>query len=76
MQRTTIFLDPAIKRLLRDEARRRGVTEASILREALARYFADQSPPEPRPVGKSKDGGVARRLDDALAESGFGRPRR
>ncbi len=74
MERTTIYLDPDLKRRLKEAAGRRGVTEASILREALERYLAAETRPRVRPVGRSRDGGVAGRVDDALLELGFGRP--
>jgi len=75
MDRTTLYLDPALKRLLKAEARLRGTTEAKIVREALHTYLRKSPRPKPviRPVGKSRDGGVAHRLDEALDELGFGR---
>jgi hypothetical protein len=72
MERTTLYLDAAAKRLLKAAARRRGVAEAVIVREALAAYLKAEGNPRPRVVGKSKDGGVARRFDSALTEAGFG----
>jgi plasmid stability protein len=74
MERSTIYLDPELKRRLREAAARRGVTEASVLREALEKYLAAERRPGVRPVGKSRDGGVAGRVDEALEELGFGRP--
>ena len=73
MERTTIYLDEVLKRRLKDTAAVRGVTEASLLREALARYLDGEKRPSLRPVGRSHDGGVARRTDDALRKRGFGR---
>jgi plasmid stability protein len=73
MERTTIYLDTALKRRLREVAAARRTTEASILREALRAYLAAESRPRVRPVGASTDGGIAHRLDDALRELGFGR---
>ena len=79
LERTTVYLDEATKRLLKAAAHRRGVPEAQIIRETLAKHLSSSAnaPPRPQPVGRSKDGGVAHRLDEALAETGFGKhPRR
>lgn len=38
MLRTTVFFDPATRARLRSLARRKGVTQAEVLREAIARY--------------------------------------
>ena len=73
MDRTTIYLDPELKRRLKEAAGRRGVTEASILREALEKYLAAERRPRVRPVGRSRDGGVGHDVDGALAGLGFGR---
>jgi len=73
MERTTIYLDSALKRRLREAAGRRGVTEASVLREALERYLSVERRPRVQPVGTSRDGGVAHDVDDALRRLGFGR---
>jgi hypothetical protein len=73
MERTTLYLDPALKRRLKEAAARLRTTEAFIMREALAKYLAGGERPEVRVLGKSRDGGVAHRLDEALDELGFGR---
>ena len=73
MERATIYLEAATKRLLRAAARRRGVAEAAVVREAIAAYLSAEDRPRPRVVGRSKGQGVARRFDDALTEAGFGR---
>ena len=73
MERTTVYLDTALKRKLKEAAARRGVSEASLLREALAAYLQEGERPRLRPVGKSTDGGVAHRVDEALDDLGFGR---
>jgi len=72
MERTTVYFDATLKRRLKEAASRSGTTEASILREALERYLADAQRPTVRPVGTSRDGGVAHRVDEALRETGFG----
>lgn len=68
-----MYLDEAIKRLVKETARRRKVSEAVVIREALRAHLAESPPPKLRPVGRSKDGGVAHRLDQALKDTGFGR---
>ena len=73
MDRTTIYLNPLLKRQLKEAAARRCTTEAFVLREALTQYFAGADRPKVRPVGRSQDGGVAHRVDEALDELGFGR---
>jgi hypothetical protein len=73
MERTTVYLDAALKRKLAETAKRRGITEAKLLREALSEYLKREERPRVEPVGKSTDGGVAGRVDEALEELGFGR---
>ncbi len=41
MKRTTIFLDEQLIRRLRRAAQQKGVSGATLVREALARYLAD-----------------------------------
>ncbi|HEX3904745.1 MAG TPA: CopG family transcriptional regulator [Polyangia bacterium] len=72
MERTTVYLTNALKRRLKQEAVTRGRPEAVLLREALEQYLARRPRPSPRPVGRSRDGGVARRVDEALDDLGFG----
>jgi predicted transcriptional regulator len=73
VERTTIYLDPVLKRRLQEAATLRKMTEASVVREALERYLASVDRPQVKPIGASTDGGVAHRVDDALEELGFGR---
>jgi predicted transcriptional regulator len=72
MERTTVYLDPELKRRLKEAAARTGSSEASLIREALSRYLVASEPAALRPVGRSKDGGVADRDEDALGDLGFG----
>ncbi len=68
--RTTIYLPEELKERLAQEARRRGVTEAQVIREALAAVLS-----RPRPRGglvDSGDPGWAARDEQLLAEQGFG----
>jgi hypothetical protein len=73
MERTTVYLDASLKRRLREAALARKTSEAAVLREALETFLAGKPRRKLQPVGRSTDGGVARRFDDALAELGFGR---
>jgi plasmid stability protein len=73
MERTTIYLDASLKRQLKARAAREGTTEAALIREALRRLLGAAHGTRIRPVGASKDGGVARRADAALEKLGFGR---
>jgi len=74
MQRTTIFLDPALKRRLQAAARRSKRTEAALIREALDQYLSrGRGKARVRAVGRSRDGGIADRVDEVLAATGFGR---
>lgn len=43
MKRTTIFLDPKIERELKRLASRRGVSFATVVREAMAAYLVTPS---------------------------------
>jgi hypothetical protein len=73
MERTTLYLESSLKRRLREAASVRRTTEASIVREALEAWLQGHPRPKVRPVGRSRDGGVAHRVDEALEELGFGR---
>lgn len=70
VHRTTIYLPEDLKERLAHEARRRGVTEAQVIREALAGALT-----RPRPRGGLVDSGDpawAGRDEELLAEQGFG----
>ena len=74
MERTTVYLDPQLKRQLKEAARRRKTSEAALIREALNRFLAPKArKPAIRPVGKSSDGGRGHRTDEVLEELEFGR---
>ena len=73
VERTTIYLDPTLKRRLQEAASLRKMTEASIVREALEHYLSSVDRPRIKSIGASSDGGIAHRVDDALDELGFGR---
>lgn len=72
MERTTLYLSGEIRSRLKAAAQRRHTTEAAIVRDALAQYLVAEPRPAIRAVGRSTDGGVAHRIDEALKETGFG----
>jgi len=67
-----IYIEADTRRLLKVTAKRLGISEAQVVRDALDKHLKQPSAGAPRAVGCSTDGGVARRLDAALEESGFG----
>jgi len=73
MERTTIYLDPELKRKLKEAAARARISEARVIREALASYLAREDRVRLEPVGRSEDGGIAAGDEEALEDLGFGR---
>ena len=73
MERTTVYLDEELKRRLKTAAARAGTSEAHMIRQALLRDLGTEEAPALRPVGRSRDGGVAERDEQSLADLGFGR---
>ena len=73
MERTTIYLDAELKRKLKEAAARARVSEAMMVREALASYLSREKPVLLEPVGESEDGGIADRDEESLEQLGFGR---
>ena len=70
MHRTTIYLPVELKARVADAARLRGITEAEVIRSAL-----EQTLDRPRPRGALFASGNpldAERVDELLAETGFG----
>jgi hypothetical protein len=68
--KTTIYLPEHLKRSIARLARRRGRSEASVIREALER-LAESDRPRPRAgLFRSGDPHLAERVDEAL--KGFG----
>jgi predicted transcriptional regulator len=67
MQRTTLYLPEDLKAAVEREARQRGVSEAEVIREAIA---AAVSRPSPRAGLFASDVAFADRADELLA--GFG----
>lgn len=74
MRQTTIYLPDDLKRRLQQAARRDRRTEASIVREALdeALQRREVAPTAPLFAEGWGDSTLAERVDELLAESGFG----
>ena len=71
MDKTTLYLPPELRRLLRETARSKGTTEAALIREGIALVTTGAPPPRPRlPLFESGGATLANRVDDALV--GFG----
>jgi hypothetical protein len=73
VKKTSLYLDPDLDEALARRAADEGLTKAEFIRRTLA--GAMQRPPRPKPsmgVFRSTDGGVARDVDRALRETGFG----
>jgi hypothetical protein len=71
MTKTTVYLPDELKRALANVARRRGISEAELLREAVARVTSDADAPAPTlPLFRSKGPSIAEAIDRAL--DGFG----
>ena len=70
VQKTTVYLDAADYRRLKAIARARGRAPAELVREAVARYAAAESPAR-RPycigAGASKRGDLSERAEDLLS---------
>ncbi|MDT3397477.1 CopG family transcriptional regulator [Streptomyces sp. B1866] len=75
MKRTTVYLDEADLRDLKDTAMRRGLSEAELIREGVRLAIARSrtwDEPAGLPLLDSGEPGFAERADDILRESGFG----
>jgi len=71
MRKTTVYLPEELKRALAKAARRRGVSEAELLREAVARVANEAETPAPiLPLFRGKGRAIAQDIDRAL--EGFG----
>jgi hypothetical protein len=70
VQKTTVYLDAADYRRLKAIARARGCAPAQLVREAVARYAASETPPRrPRSIGagRSRRGDLSERAEELLA---------
>ena len=71
MIKTTVYLPEPLKRSLQRLAKRVGLSEAQLIRDAIERAVQEQPTPRPRlPLFASNDPDLAERVDEALA--GFG----
>ena len=78
MKRTTLFIEEALEAEVKALARRRGTAAAGLVREAIARYVAEETREEtrvPRFLGAGRSGrrDVAERHEEILAKE-IGRP--
>jgi Ribbon-helix-helix protein, copG family len=72
MRRTTIYLPDELKTALERTAAAQGLSEAEVVRGALAAATVEQGHPRPQlPLFDSGDATLAQRVDDELA-AGFG----
>jgi len=72
MRRTTIYLPDELKAALERTAAAQGLSEAEVVRGALAAATIDQRHPRPQlPLFDSGEATLAERVDDELA-AGFG----
>lgn len=77
MVKTTLYLPDDLKRAVERLAAIRGMSEAELVRTALLSYVEQAVPPRPRfPLLPSRRGpgtsDDASRVDELLAETGFG----
>jgi hypothetical protein len=74
MKRTTIYLDPDLEVRLKTETQRRGQPMAEFVREAVEAYLTNGPAPGPPGGGAFASGrdDTAERVDEVLAETGFG----
>jgi hypothetical protein len=74
MKRTTIYLEPELEVLLRLEMLRQKQPMAHIVREAVRAYVTREPRQAPPGAGAfaSGRGDTAERMDEVLAETGFG----
>lgn len=78
MVRTTVYLPDDLKRRIEAYAAQRRTTEAAVIRGAVEQLLAPDADRswvhELAGLGHGGGQDVADRLDDALADSGFGEP--
>ncbi len=71
MTKTTVYLTPELKRGLAKLAAQQGMSEAALLREAVARLVLDVDAPSPRlPLFRGSGPSIAEDIDRALEEFG------
>lgn len=71
VHRTTVYLPDDLKKALSHAARRRGVSEAELIREGVKLAIGQGEPPRPRlPLFASGQPDLAQRFDELM--EGFG----
>jgi metal-responsive CopG/Arc/MetJ family transcriptional regulator len=72
MERTTVYLPHELKVSIKVAAKRKGSSEAEVIREALTKYVSeeDRASLRPKSIGMISDGEVeADRFDEWLAKN-------
>lgn len=72
MTKTTVYLSDDTKQRLSREAQRRGVSEASLIREAIETMLTEERPRPQVPLFRSGRPSVAAGVDAELDRLGFG----
>lgn len=76
MKKTSIYLEDELDAALALRAAEEGVTKAEFIRRALGDAVGRSAGPRPRPsivaIATSGDPHLSERVDDALADGGFG----
>lgn len=72
VMKTTVYIPDDTKQRLTREARRRGVSEASLIREAIEALLGRAHPRPEVPLFHSGRSGVAADVDAELDRLGFG----
>ena len=72
MTKTTVYLADDTKQRLAREAQRRGVSEASLIREAIDALLGEERPRPQVPLFRSGQAGIADDVDAELERLGFG----
>lgn len=71
MTKTTVYLPIGLKKALAKTAKRRGVSEAELFREAVASITSESAAPAPRlPLFRSSGASIAHEIDAALQDFG------
>lgn len=73
-RKTTLYFPEDLAVALREAARRSGLSQADIVREALRRHLAEQSPPALRSVGAGEDPELSGAETEAWLEGEWSRP--
>lgn len=77
MRRTTVYLEPELEVLLKQEAARRKTPMADLIRDALRQYLHPDAGRLPPGAGAFSSGRrtTAGRAEQVLARTGFGKDR-